>query len=265
MSAPLFPAVTVNGVAIPEAEIAREAQNHPQKDFKPGLAWKAAARALVLRELLRQEVARLGIAAEPRDLGAGRRESEEEATIRCLLERELAVEPPSESDVRAAYERSPERYRSPCLFEAAHILFAADPDDGDARRLARQEAEAALAALEKDPSAFGELARSRSDCQSAADGGRLGQIAEGDTLPEFEDLLIGLAPGEIGPEPAETAFGLHIVRLDARAEGELLPFEAVRPQIAEALEGASWTRQAKAYVGRLVAAADIKGVAFEAA
>ncbi|NBR54215.1 MAG: peptidase, partial [Rhodobacteraceae bacterium] len=42
MNKPLFPEVRVNGVTIPSAAIAAEAQNHPAPKGKPGLAWKAA-------------------------------------------------------------------------------------------------------------------------------------------------------------------------------------------------------------------------------
>ena len=55
--------ISVNGKVIPREVIAREVQNHPAE--KPILAWQAAARALVVRELLLQESTRLGIEAEP--------------------------------------------------------------------------------------------------------------------------------------------------------------------------------------------------------
>ena len=55
--------ISVNGAVIPREVIAREVQNHPAE--KPILAWQAAARALVVRELLLQESRRLGIEAEP--------------------------------------------------------------------------------------------------------------------------------------------------------------------------------------------------------
>jgi peptidyl-prolyl cis-trans isomerase C len=49
--------VTVNGVTIAHDLISREAQNHPSP--KPIDAWRAAARALAVRELLLQEARRL--------------------------------------------------------------------------------------------------------------------------------------------------------------------------------------------------------------
>ena len=60
--------ISVNGKVIPREVIAREVQNHPAE--KPILAWQAAARALVVRELLLQESERLKQSrfAMPRDV-----------------------------------------------------------------------------------------------------------------------------------------------------------------------------------------------------
>ena len=82
---PLFPAITVNGVEISAQRIANEAQNHPAPKGKPGYAYKDAARALAVRELLLQEARRRGIAPEPAEVSAGQVETEEEALIRQLL------------------------------------------------------------------------------------------------------------------------------------------------------------------------------------
>lgn len=265
MGRPFFPDVVVNGRAIAPAEIAAEAQNHSAPKRKPGWAWRKAARALAVRRLLLEEAARRGVAAEPIEFGAGRRETEEEAVIRSLLEQALAIEPPGEKEIRAAYERAPDRYVSPALFEASHILLAAPPGDSAARAAAREKAEAVLAVLRSDPKAFGRLAQSESDCPSRDQAGRLGQFPEGEMVPEFDAALLRLEEGSIAAAPVETRFGLHIVRLDARANGEPLPFEVVRGRIAEALEKTAWARTARCFVARLVAQAEIEGVEFEAA
>ena len=71
-----------------------------------------------------------------------------------------------------------------------------------------------------------------------------------------------LAEGQITAEPVLTRHGWHIIRLDALAEGRVLPFEAVRDKIAEALEKAAWTKAARAFIGRLVGNATISGADF---
>ncbi|MDX5361876.1 MAG: peptidyl-prolyl cis-trans isomerase [Alphaproteobacteria bacterium] len=265
MNKPLFPDVVVNGVTIPARAIAAEAQNHAAPKGKPGWAWHAAARALAVRELLRQEAARAGIAPEPRTLPGGRIETDEEAALRVLLDQNLSASPPGRGEVRAVYDANPERFVSPALFEASHILFADDPRDVTARPRARKRAAAVLAEIARDPGAFGRIARAESDCPSRENGGMLGQLAEGDTVPEFEAVLKAIEPGTVAPEPVETRYGVHVLRLDARADGAVLPFEAVRDRIAAAIERKRWAEQARALVQRLAEAAQIEGVRLPAA
>jgi peptidyl-prolyl cis-trans isomerase SurA len=63
---------------------------------------------------------------------------------------------------------------------------------------------------------FNTLARSHSDdTASALKGGELGWINPGDMVPEFEQQLEALAPGQLS-QPFRTPFGWHIVELMER-------------------------------------------------
>ena len=79
--------VSVNGVPITRDAIQREMQHHPAE--KPIAAWQQAAQALVIRELLLQRAAELALNPEPISDPSGRRETDEEARIRALLDREI--------------------------------------------------------------------------------------------------------------------------------------------------------------------------------
>lgn len=258
MNAPLFPEISVNGEAIPATRIAAEAQNHPAPKDKPGLAWRAAARALAVRALLLQEARRRGLSAEPEALGEGQCETEEEALIRALVEAEAPV--PAEAEVRAEWARDPSRFRSAPLWEVSHILCACDPQDDAAKAAALSRAKALAARLLADPAGFARLASAESDCGSRSAGGALGQLGPGDTVPEFEAALRRLAEDEVTAEPVLTRHGWHLIRLDALAERRELPYEVVHPRLAEALEKVAWARAARDLVARLVAAADVHGV-----
>jgi len=59
---------------------------------------------------------------------------------------------------------------------------------------------------------FAELARLNSDDASAARGGDLGWVLQGDTVPEFERAMNALAPGEIS-RPVKTPFGYHLIQV----------------------------------------------------
>ena len=254
--------ITVNGVVIPREVIAREVQNHPAA--KPILAWQAAARALVVRELLLQESARLDIRAEPLRDPEGRSETAEEAAMRVLIEREVVTPQPDEAACLRFYEQNRQRFRSGDLYEAAHILIAAPHTDVAARATARTTADTILSAVRADPALFAEFARSHSDCKtSAQEGGRLGQLTRGQTVAEFETALQRMRPGEFAI--AETRYGFHVVRLDHHAPGRLLPFELARDRIADYLTTSVQHRALAQYVSVLAGRAEITGVTLAAA
>ena len=254
--------LSVNGVIIPREDVAREVQNHPAD--KPILAWQAAARALIVRELLRQESARLGIAAESESDAEGRTETADEAAMRALIEREVATPEPDEANCRRFYDQNQSRFRTGDLFEAAHILIAARRDDLAARDAARATADSILAAVTAEPGSFAAYARERSDCEtSARDSGSLGQLASGQTVAEFEASLARMKAGEIAV--IETRYGFHVVRLDHYAPGQLLPFELVRERIADYLSERVRRRALAQYVSVLAGRAEISGVTFAAA
>lgn len=250
--------VTVNGVTIAHDAIAREVQHHPSS--KPIAAWQAAARALVVRELLLQEAARLGIETEPERIEDGQRETEEEACIRALVDQEVKTPEPDEAVCRRYYEQNRERFRSETIYEAAHILFAAREDQEEAYAQAVCAADSALAVLRDEPERFGELAKEHSACSSAAQGGNLGQITAGQTTPEFEQALFALSEGEISDAPVKTPYGLHVLRLDRKIEGAGLPFELVSERIADYLRDTVMRRATAQYIARLVSSAEIAGL-----
>ncbi len=257
---PLLPPVFVNGIEISAERIAAEAQNHPAPKEKPGLAWKAAARALAIRELMLQEARARDLTPDPAEVAPGQFETEEEALIRQLSEAAITPATADEADLRRVYDAHPDRFRAPSLYEAAHILF---PRQDDMVAL-RAHADTVLAELRANPRRFGELARTHSACSSKENGGLLGQLGQGDTVPEFEAALEALEEGRIS-DPVETRFGLHLIRLDARARGDVLPFESVLPRLRDAHAKAAWARAAAQFTAELVAAARIDGVALQAA
>lgn len=244
--------ISVNGVVIPRADIAQETQHHPAT--KPLDAMKAATAALVVRELLLQEARRLAIPAAPASDGEGRRETEEEALVRGLVEREVRTPEADEAACRRFHEQNRRRFRTPDLYEARHILFPANQPDGASL------AQTILARLAVEPGAFAALALAHSACPSGKTEGNLGQIGPGQTVPEFEEALARIAIGVIHPEPIETRYGLHIVALDRRIEGRDLPFELVRERIAEWMGEKVRRAAIRQYVSILAGRADIQGI-----
>ena len=258
MTMSLFPDVVVNNETIPSAVIAAEAQNHEAPKDKPGIAWRKAAQALAIRTLLLQEARARGLTADPEELAPGRVETEDEALIRAVLDEALTMAPISDADVRAEWARDPDRFRSAPLWDVSHILCACDPRDAAERAVAEVRAKAVLARLDEDAKGFA-LAARESDCGSKAQGGHLGQLGPGDTVPEFEAALRTLSEGAMTPAPVLSRHGWHIIRLNAIAPGQVLPYEAVRPKIAQALEKAAWARASRDFIVALAKDAQITG------
>ncbi|SDF76139.1 peptidyl-prolyl cis-trans isomerase C [Limimonas halophila] len=255
--------ITVEGREISEEAIATETQNHPAETLSDARA--QAAEALVVRELLLAEAERQGLVPEPQPLADGKRETDEDALIRQLLAREIAVPELDETMLRRYYDNNRGKFRTPDTYRAAHIFFPAPPGDTEVRTQAEIQANEAIAELQTEPDRFAELARARSHCTSASDGGDLGWVARGQTVSEFESFLDALEPGQLCPAPVPTRYGIHVVRLDDRRSGEDLAFEAVRERIAHYLRSQSWNRAVAQYISILAGRADIRGLDIAAA
>ncbi len=250
--------VRVNGTMISEREIAAEMQHHPAPSAEA--AWLEAARALVVRRLLLDEAASRGIEAD-----AGGDLLPEEETIEALLEHAITVPEADEATLRRWYDANRSRFRTKELWDASHILIAADPEDPDARAAAEGQAKELLAQVLADRESFEALARAHSVCPSGKDGGRLGQVTRGSLVPEVETFLSALEPGQICPVVVESRYGMHILWLHQRAEPRELPFEAVRGTVERYLRDASWRRAVHQFIAVLAARARIEGIDMEGA
>ena len=244
--------IAINGAVIPERDIARETQHHPAPSLET--ARRKAARALAVRTLLLQQADRLGLTAES-----------DEDRIAALMEREVKTPSADEAACRRYYAANLARFRSSDLFEARHILLLVNPDDRAAAGAVRTKAEHAIAVLKDRPDKFPELARELSACPSGKQGGNLGQITRGSTVPEVETFLLQLEPGQLCPVPIRSRYGYHVLRLERRVEGRQLPFDAVHKKIAAYLEERVWRQAVRQYISILAASAEIRGVDLQAA
>lgn len=260
---PVFGEVRVNGVELDPEAIAREIQHHPAESAES--AWAEAARALVIRELLLQEARRLGLGPEAEPDETGRLESDEDALVAALLEREVDPGSASESECLRYYAARRDRFRTPDLFEASHILLEPETRAADAWEAAFSQALGIIETVGDDPAAFAEAARELSACPSAGQDGSLGQLRRGELVPEVQLAIEALEPGTTGREPVRSSHGWHVLRLARRIEGQILPFEVVREKIAEMLGARGWSVAATRYVMELADRARVEGVSIEVA
>lgn len=252
-----WPRIKVNGVALKAESIARELQYHPAPNRQEAVF--LACQALVIRELLQQRIQALGLQVTPH---AG--EPAEEAAIRALIECEVPLPVADEAACQQFFERNRQRYASAPLLAARHILLACPADDADERDAMRAQAEQLVSQLQQPGADFAALAMAHSACPSKAQGGALGQISKGQTVPEFERQLFRLPLG-LASQPLESRYGFHVVWVDQRIEGQLLPYEAVEGSIRAELNQRVWQVAVAQYLKGLVGEADIQGIILDGA
>lgn len=213
--------------------------------------------AAAVRELLRQRAVAAGLAA------AEATGDEADAAIERLLETEISTPEPGKEECRRYYDAHAAEFTSGELAFARHILFQVTP--GVPVPAIRAKAELTLVELAKDLSKFEPLARELSNCPSGQQGGSLGQLGRGETVPEFEQALFNGNYTGIYPQLVKTRFGFHILAVDRREPGRRLPFEATRPRIAQRLRERVLHKALRQYVRLLAAQANIAGVDLGAA
>ena len=224
--------ITVNGVAV-------DAAGH------------VSPQAAAVRELLRQRAVAAGFSAANASGDAA------DAAIERLLETEVATPEPGEEECRRYYDAHPAEFASGELAFARHILFQVTP--GAPVPAIRAKAELTLAELAKDFSRFEQLARELSNCPSGQQGGNLGQLGRGETVPEFEQALFNGAYTGIYPQLVKTRFGFHVLAVDRREPGRRIPFDAAREKIAQRLRERVIQRALQQYVSVLAGQAKVHG------
>jgi len=208
--------------------------------------------AAVGHELLRQRAVQIGL------LDADAPQAAADSAIEQLLEREVATDMPGEEECRRYYQAHRDEFTSGELVSARHILFQVTPRVPVPALRAR--AELTLAELLQEPSRFEAVARELSNCPSGQHGGNLGQLGRGDSVPEFEQALFNGTYTGIYPQLVRTRFGFHILCVDRREPGRVVPLEWVRDQIAARLSGRTRPGALAQYVRQLAASAVVSGV-----
>ena len=163
----------------------------------------------------------------------------------------------SHDELQAYYNQHREEYRVPEQVTVRHILVkvpAAGADgkvDPKADEAAKAKAEDILKKL-KAGAKFEDLAKKYSDDPgSAKNGGSLGAIGRGRTVPEFEKAAFSLPKGGTS-DLVKSSFGYHIIHVDDKQEAHLKTLDEVKDQIEPIIKqekaGRALESQANAFV-----------------
>ena len=171
----------------------------------------------------------------------------------------------SHEDLQAYYDQHRDDYRVPEQVNVSHILIKTPlpgPDgkvDPKGVEEARKKTEEVLKQL-KAGGNFAELAKKYSeDPGSGKNGGSLGWIGKGRTVPEFEQTAFSLAKGATSGL-VQSSYGFHIIRLDDKQAAHVKTLDEVKDQIEGAMRQQKAAQAAANQVNGLLSQARSTGL-----
>ncbi len=162
-----------------------------------------------------------------------------------------------DAEVEQFYENNPRRLTLPEQVRVRHILITWKPmGTQDDRAAVRKQMEPILKRARAGED-FAALAREFSeDSGTRENGGDTGLFVKGAMVPEFEAVAFSLEPGEIS-DLVDTAYGVHILKLEERQEARLVPLDEVREQLREYVREENMEAAVREKIAELRAAADV--------
>ena len=142
----------------------------------------------------------------------------------------------TDEEVQAYYEANKQQFMNPETAKASHILVETE-----------EEAHGLLNKINTGEMKFEEAASQYSQCPSKEVGGDLGTFGRGQMVPEFEEAVFNMNPGEV-TGPVKTEFGYHLIKVDERNQGGQASLDEVR---AEITRGLTYQKQNQIYTDKV--------------
>jgi peptidyl-prolyl cis-trans isomerase C len=211
----------VNGKEITYADVKTAYMSLPEQYRQTTIdaAYPALVEQLVNGELMYAEAAKLGLGDDAEV--QKKVEAYKKLTMqRTYLER-YAREHVTEDTLRARYDEAIADGTAEEEVRARHILVDT------------QEAAQALLDQLNNGADFETLAKENSKDGAAANGGDLGYFKRTDVVQSFADAAFELQAGEVTPQPIQTQFGWHIIKVEDRRTAEPPTFDSMRAQLQD--------------------------------
>lgn len=231
--------VSVNGTVITQQDVDKELMAATQGRFNQVPAEKQAEfrkqvlEQLVAKELVYDDAKKTGVLTSPEY-----KEKYEEVTKR--IQKEIAIQvwqkreidkiAISNDELKKYYDANKEEFVENESVNARHILVE---KEADAKSIIAE-----LKPLKGDAlkNKFMELAKAKSTCASASDGGDLGYFTAGQMVPEFNDKAFAMKAKEMTMEPVKTQFGYHVIYIEDKKAKAAKSFAEVKPFIEQRLK-----------------------------
>lgn len=176
--------------------------------------------SIINQKLLYGEASKLNLDKDP-DVQKQLEDVRKEIIIKAYLRKEIEdTVRVSDEDAKKYYEANKDKFKEPEKVNVSHILL-----DNEA------EAKDILSKL-KGGADFAALAKEKSKDASKDNGGELGLIARGQTVPEFEQVAFALQPGQLS-DVVKTQFGYHIIKVTERQPEKIMAYDDIKDQLKQ--------------------------------
>ncbi|MDD5372561.1 MAG: peptidylprolyl isomerase [Sulfurimonas sp.] len=231
--------VTVNGTAITQQDVDKELMAATQGRFNQVPAEKQSEfRKQVLEQLVAMELifgdAKSRGVLESKDFKEKYQEItkriEKEIATQVWQKQELDKIKITEKELKDYYDANKDEFAENESVNARHILVK---EESEAKSVIAE-----LKSLKGDAlkNKFIEIAKAKSTCSSAANGGDLGYFAEGQMVPEFNNKAFSMKAKELTMEPVKTQFGYHVIYIEDKKAKTTKSFSEVKTFIEQRLK-----------------------------
>lgn len=231
--------VTVNGTAVTQQDVDRELMTATQGRFnqvpteKQAEFRKQVLEQLVAKELVYDDAKKTGVLTSNEYKAKYEEVTErikKEIAIQVWQKREVDKIAISDAELKKYYESNKEEFIENDSVNARHILVE---KEADAKSIIAQ-----LKPLKGDAlkNKFIEIAKAKSTCASASEGGDLGYFTEGQMVPAFNDKAFSMKVKEFTTEPVKTQFGYHVIYIEDKKAKTAKSFPDVKPFIEQRLK-----------------------------
>jgi peptidyl-prolyl cis-trans isomerase D len=136
-----------------------------------------------------------------------------------------------QTEIERAYNNNMEQYTTPEQVRASHILLKTEGKDDAAVKAKAEE----VLKQARGGADFAELAKKYSEDEaSAKNGGDLDYFGRGRMVPEFDQTVFAMQPGQIS-DLVKTQYGYHIIKLADKKTATTRSLQEVRQQIVDQL------------------------------
>jgi peptidyl-prolyl cis-trans isomerase C len=214
---------TVNGKEIRRSALVQAQQSIPQARQLPlEMVYDQLLDHVITSQLLLDQAKKQKLDDDPQ-VKAAVRDAQNRILQQAYLSKRIDADL-TDDMLKKQYDQMKGSFQPKEEVKVRHILV----DSEDA-------AKAVIADLKSGVSFEDEAKAKTKDPSGTANGGDLGYIGKGDTVPEFADAAFKLKPGEVTQTPVKTQFGWHVIKVEDHRMAPPPTFEEARASLKNEL------------------------------